>query len=408
MSKEEYTIIDVEQFDQIVILLQKQLRGEVLTIEEGNELESWKKSRPENLKLYNQVNDSTRLKDLLHQWHSIELTRESNKKRLINQIAGIQNDSKPAINKIHFMRRWGWAAAAVVFLLGAGVFAFLQKDNKVKDNIVLLQDVTPGSNKATLLLANGASVTLDSAGSRIIQQGNTAIQQHNGQLKYQADGSPADVGYNTLSTPRGAQFRVTLSDGTKVWLNSASSLKYPTAFTGKERIVELHGQGYFEVAKNAGQPFKVRINNMDVNVLGTHFDIMAYPDEKMVSTTLLEGAVQVHSGGDVQLLKPGEQAVLNKESHQLSVHAVAVNKVIAWKEGLFVFNNMDLATILREISRWYDVEIVYEVVPNGKLYGGGISRHLQLSEVLHFLEANGINRFKISGRKVIVLPVQQQ
>lgn len=401
MSKEEYTIIDIEQFDQIVLLLQKQLRGEVLTTAEGDKLESWKKSRPENLKLYNQVNDPAGLKDLLHQWHSIELTKESNKKRLISQVAGA-----PVVNKVHFMRRWGWAAAVVLFILGAGVFAFLEKSNKVKDNLVLLQDVAPGGNKATLLLANGSSVVLDSTGNRVIQQGNTAIQQSNGQLQYQAGGNAADAGYNTLSTPRGAQYRVTLSDGTKVWLNSASSLKYPAVFTGKERIVELHGQGYFEVAKHAGLPFKVKVNNMEVNVLGTHFDIMAYSDEKMISTTLLEGAVQIHSGGETQLLKPGQQAVLNKESQLLSVHEVAVNKVVAWKEGLFVFNNIDLPTILREISRWYDVEIVYEVVPNGKLYGGGISRQLQLSEILHFLEANGINRFKITGRKVIVLPVQ--
>lgn len=405
MSKEELAIIDIEQFDQIVTLLQKQLRGDVLTSEEDSVLESWKKSRPENLKLYNQVSDPVELKNLLRLWHSIELTREGNQKRLIKQVAGIENNV-PVINKIHFIRRWGWAAAAVILLLGVSVFTFLRKDNKIKDNVVQWQDVGPGSNKATLILANGSSVTLDSSGNRVIQQGNTAIQQHNGQLQYQVGKSLANAGYNTLSTPRGAQFRVTLSDGTKVWLNSASSLKYPAAFTGKERTVELQGQGYFEVSKNAGQPFKVKVNNMEVNVLGTHFDIMAYPDEKMVNTTLLEGAVQVQSGKEMQLLKPGQQAILNKESQQLSVQAAAVNKVVAWKDGLFVFNNMDLATILREISRWYDVEIVYEVVPNGKLYGGGISRHLQLSEILHFLEANGINRFKIEGRKVIVLPVQ--
>lgn len=405
MNREEFTIIDIEQFDQIVILLQKQLRGEALTIEEEDKLESWKKSRPENLKLYHQVNDPVGMKDLLRQWHSIELTRESNQKRLIKEVSEIQNDEMPVANKVHFMRRWGWAAA-VIFLLGVSVLAFFLRDNKVKDNIVQWQDIGPGSNKATLILANGSSVTLDSTGSRVIQQGNTAIQQHNGQLQYHAGKNLTDAGYNTLSTPRGAQFRVTLSDGTKVWLNSASSLKYPAAFTGKERTVELQGQGYFEVAKNADQPFKVRVNNMEVNVLGTHFDIMAYPDEKMVNTTLLEGAVQVHNGEELQLLKPGQQAILNKENQQLSVQSVAVNKVVAWKEGLFVFNNMDLPTILREISRWYDVEIVYEVVPNGKLYGGGISRHLQLSEILHFLEANGINQFKIVGRKVIVLPVQ--
>lgn len=296
------------------------------------------------------------------------------------------------------------AAAAVIILL-AGLW-FNQQQNKVTQTPIAQQpvkekeDIQPGSNKAILTLADGSTVTLDSAGNQVISRGNTKISQQNGQLLY-SEGK-ADAGFNKLSTPRGGQFRVVLPDGTKVWLNSASSLTYPTAFTGKERIVELEGQGYFEVAQNAVLPFKVKVKEMEVQVLGTHFDVMAYTDENAVNTTLLEGTVQVKEGTETRLLKPGQQAVL--KSHAFTVQEADVKKAIAWKSGLFVFNNMALPAILREVARWYDVEIVYETTPSTELYGGGIARNLNLSNVLTLLEASGFNHFRLEGRKVIVLP----
>jgi ferric-dicitrate binding protein FerR (iron transport regulator) len=181
-------------------------------------------------------------------------------------------------------------------------------------------------------------------------------------------------------------------------------LRYPTAFTGAERIVELEGQGYFEVAANAEQPFKVKVRNMEVHVLGTGFDIMAYRDENSINTTLLTGSIQVKEGSAKQLLRPGQQAVMNNEDHQLIVRAADIRKVTAWKNGLFVFNNMDLPAILREVARWYDVDIVYKASPGMELYGGGIGRDLQLADILALLEGNGYNHFRIEGRKVIVLP----
>ncbi len=304
---------------------------------------------------------------------------------------------------------WSKAAAAAVIILLAGAAAIWQMQRKPtasSPNIAQITktDVAPGGAKATLTLADGTTVTLDSAGNQVISSGNTTITRQRGQLLYNAGKAGGVLQYNTLSTPRGGQFRVVLPDGSKVWLNSASSLRYPLAFTGKDRVVELDGQGYFEVAPNAGQPFKVRVRSMEVQVLGTHFDVMAYKDENTVNTTLLEGAVQVTEGGAKQLLKPGQQAVLDTRSHEMLVQPANVNKVIAWKNGLFVFNNMTLPAILREVARWYDVDIVYQGTPSAELYGGGIARDLHLSNVLALLEAGGSNHFKIEGRKIIVLP----
>jgi transmembrane sensor len=296
------------------------------------------------------------------------------------------------------------AAAAIVLLLAGSAYWFANK--QPDKNIAAVQqqthsDIAPGMNKAVLTLGDGSTVTLDSAGNQVIKQG---IRKQNGQLLYAAEGNGGIVHYNKLSTPRGGQFQIVLPDGTKVWLNSASTLRYPTAFTGAQRIVELEGQGYFEVAKKASQPFKVMVGHMEVQVLGTDFDIMAYPDESTVNTTLLAGSVKVKEGPALQLLQPGQQAVLDNERHAITVKNADLKKVTAWKNGLFVFNNMALPAILREMARWYDVEIVYAAKPGEELYGGGISRNLNLSGVLDLLEGSGYNHFRIEGRKVIVLP----
>ncbi|WP_343702862.1 FecR domain-containing protein [Chitinophaga sp.] len=300
------------------------------------------------------------------------------------------------------------AAAAIVLLLaGAAYRWWLPPDAQPPAPPTAQQlpgDVAPGGNKATLTLADGSTLTLDSAGHRVINSQDTRITQQNGQLLYGEDAATPALQYHKLSTPRGGQFKVTLPDGTRVWLNSASSLRYPTAFTGKERTVELEGQGYFEVAQNAAQPFKVMVQGMEVQVLGTHFDVMAYGDEATINTTLLQGAVKVKAGENVRLLQPEQEAVLDRQSRRVTVQQADVKKVMAWKNGLFVFNNMALPAILREVARWYDVDIVYQATPSSELYGGGISRNLHLSNVLHLLEASGYNHFRIEGKKIVVLP----
>lgn len=301
------------------------------------------------------------------------------------------------------IRLW-WAAAAAV-LLSAGIYFWQHPQQKTPVFVQIENKAVPGSNKAVLVLADGSVVPLDSSGRQEIRQGQTAIRQQKGQLQYIAQGKNGKEEFNTLRTPRGGQFQITLPEGTKVWLNSASSLRYPIAFSGKERIVELSGQGYFEIAPDAAHPFKVKVNGgTEVQVLGTHFDVMAYPDEPVVKTTLLQGAVRVLKGKAMKTLKPGQQAVADPAADNITVRETDVNKVIDWKNGLFIFNQMNLPAILREVSRWYDVEIVYKAPSNKNLYGGGISRSMALSDVLLFLEEGGANHFKIEGKQVIVLP----
>ncbi|KAA2240756.1 FecR family protein [Chitinophaga agrisoli] len=307
-------------------------------------------------------------------------------------------------------RNW-WAAAAVLAgLLVAGTYLLLERIPKADIAAVpspISTDIAPGVNKATLTLADGSTVTLDSAESRTIQQGGAAISQHKGQLLYAAGHTGPDS-YNILATPAGGQFRVTLPDGSKVWLNSASSLRYPIAFKGAERIVELKGQGYFEIAKDARRPFKVRVparqngkDYMEVQVLGTRFDIMAYTDEQHIHTTLLEGAVRVQQGATNATLSPGQQAVLGYTDHALTVQMADVNQVIAWKTGFFEFANTDLAAIMRQIARWYDVEVEYRNTHSKERFLGRIGRDQPLSGILHLLEENGV-RFTVEGKKVIV------
>lgn len=309
-------------------------------------------------------------------------------------------------------KRWWPYAAAVLLLLAAGGAAYLLQRPAQPVQTVhqpTKPDAQPGGNKAILTLQDGTEITLDSASNGLLaQQGNAKVSKlANGRLAYvQEGGKAAETIYNTMRTPRGGQYQLTLPDGTAVWLNSASSLKFPAAFTNARRTVELTGQAYFEVAPHKAWPFTVKVDDMEVEVLGTHFDIMAYPDEKGINTTLLEGKVKVLNKGGAALLRPGEQAVLQRGSGTLSVMPAQIGKVTAWKQGLFVFNKMDIESIMREVSRWYDVDIVYPVPfhTTGKLYGGGISRNMLLSDVLHFLEESGIHHFKIEGKKVIVLP----
>ncbi|MGO4288398.1 FecR family protein [Chitinophaga sp. RAB17] len=330
--------------------------------------------------------------------------RQLLEQRLLNRLRPVMQPEE-RVKPLRYRRYL--VAASVIILLGVAGIAGLQlRYSSHKKNIIAAnlpaKEVQPANKKALLTLADGSTIALDDAANGALgrQGGTSVIKNTKGQLSYQADEAGGAVVYNTLTVPRGGQFQLILPDGTKVWLNSASSIRYPTAFRGADRKVMLQGQAYFEIAGKANQPFKVQANEMEVVVLGTRFDMMAYTDEPTINATLLDGKIKVQD----QILRPGQQAVLALAGHQLTVKEADVNKIMAWKNGLFVFNNMDLPTILREIARWYDVEIVYNTAPGKELYGGGISRNLNLSAVLHVLEENGTNHFKIDGNKVIVLP----
>ncbi len=303
-------------------------------------------------------------------------------------------------------------AASVLAILMFGTYLMLNKipapgeDQPLVKNQPLKNDVAPGGNKATLQLADGSTIILDSSNNgNIANQGQTKIIKIDGQLAYNADGSSKEILYNTISTPRGGQYQLILADGSKVWLNAASSLHFPTSFIGKERKVTLTGEGYFEVAKNADMPFKVEIAGKgEVEVLGTHFNVNAYEDEATVKTTLLEGAIKVYKGTSQQLLNPGEQAVFNSalNADKITLNRnVDVAQVVAWKNGYFQFDNVNIQNIMRQMTRWYDVEVVYSGnVPVGH-YVGKPSRNLNLSQILKIIEYSGI-KLKLENKVITV------
>jgi transmembrane sensor len=306
------------------------------------------------------------------------------------------------------------AVAAALLILASSVYLYVS--NRQKPVIATIaassNSVPPGGNKAILTLASGATILLDSAHNGMLtQQGNaTIIKTSSGQLAYQRTGeSPAPRQgaelYNTLATPRGGQYQLTLPDGTTVWLNSASSIKYPVAFAGTERAVAITGEAYFEVAKDRSKPFRVTLGEMTVEVLGTHFNVNGFSDESAVRTTLLEGSVKIVKQGGSLLLKPREQAILKENGQMEKTADVDLDKVMSWKTGWFEFDQTDLPSILRQVSRWYDVDIVYEGRPKADQFGGRVSKNLPLSDILQSLEANGNGvRFRLEGKKLIVIP----
>jgi transmembrane sensor len=213
----------------------------------------------------------------------------------------------------------------------------------------------------------------------------------------------SEVVYNTISTPRGGQYQLMLADGSKVWLNAASSLRFPASFVGKERKVELLGEAYFEVAKNAKMPFKVKVNGMEVEVLGTHFNINSYENESTIRTTLLEGSVKINKNNSSSLLKPGQQAQMNKAGEIKIINDADVEEAIAWKEGKFQFDRADIHDIMRQLTRWYDVDVEYKGTVSSH-FGGTISRDVNLSQVLNMLHLTGEVKFQVEDRKVVVMP----
>ncbi len=299
------------------------------------------------------------------------------------------------------VRYWWAAAAAVLLLLSAGIYLTRQPGPAPQAQV---HDVLPGTDKATLTLADGSVIPLDSAGSQVLLQGATAIRQQGGQLIYDAGETAGDITYNTLHTPRGGQFRITLPDGTSVWLNAASSLRYPTAFTGKERTVEITGEAYFEVTKNPRMPFRVKIaGQAEVEVLGTRFNITAYENEHTIKTTLMEGSVKMHAKGQALVLTPGQQAELNAAGQLLIVKDANTAQATA-KDAFFTFNKADLPTVMRQLARWYDLEVIYQdTIPQAE-FTGDIDKSLTLDQVLKGLARNRI-RYRIEeDRKLIILP----
>jgi len=312
-------------------------------------------------------------------------------------------------------------AAAVILIFFAGIsywFNYHKSKNEIARNlkqtsipaIVKHQnEITPGTNNAILITASGKTIVLDSANRGIVMQlGTMKIVNQDGLLAYNLDSvneKPAlETAYNKMETRRGGQYQLALADGSKVWLNAASSIRFPTLFGSKERTVEITGEAYFEVAKDAARPFKVIVNSQaEVEVLGTHFDINAYDNETTIKTTLLEGRVKISKGKLTRYLMPGQQAQINKNNEIKIVNDIDGDEVVAWKNGSFRFNKATIVDVMKQVERWYDVDVVYQGDKPDGHYKGEVPRSVDISEMLKVLEVSGIH-FKIEGRKIIVLP----
>lgn len=325
---------------------------------------------------------------------------------------------EPVRNPIHRQAWFKWAAAACVLLLAAASIYLKQQSSPAtpiiaKKETPIQPIILPGKNGAILTLADGSNIVLDSLGNgKISSQRGVDIVMQNGKLAYtnRATETHSTVEYNTLSTPKGRQYQIRLDDGTDVWLNAASSIRYPAIFNGTERVVEVTGEAYFEVAKDRTRPFKVKLNQTaEIVVLGTHFNVNAYSNEPAVTTTLLEGSIRfrVHADGagkKEKLLRPGEQTTLDNQSLDLTAtNNVETAQVIAWKNGVFDFNGANLRAVMQQLERWYDIEVAYQKKTPDIRFFGKMTKNLTLNDLLVILEKSNVH-FKIEGRKITVMP----
>jgi len=312
-----------------------------------------------------------------------------------------------------YQLKWRYFAVAAAVLImisaGIGIYKSYTSDNEVPVYAKHKNDIAPGKNKAMLTLADGSVIDLNEQANGILasQQHTKIVKTADGTLKYEGGSSGKNAsdnggaGLNKITIPRGGQYQIILPDGSKVWLNSASSLKYPAAFAGNKREVELSGEAYFEIAHDKTKPFTVRSAGQLVKVLGTHFNINSYPDNSPAKTTLLEGSIALseNADGPVRKINPGQQAVLTPSGFQIA--EVDTEESVAWKNGYFLFKNTDLKTLLAQLERWYDVDIIYDAHAEKRFYGK-ISRDVKLSSVLNMLEVTSNIKFRIEGRSVIL------
>lgn len=301
-------------------------------------------------------------------------------------------------------------AACIFFIAGMSIYIFFKSEPLSSQSARLIKKesrgkIVQGGKKAVLTLGNGSEITLDTAQQgMVITQGNTRVSRQSlATLAYHTESKlRGPIVYNTLTTPKGGQYELILPDQTRVWLNSSSSIRFPTQFKGRERCVSITGEAYFEVSKNAAMPFKITANHTEIAVLGTHFNVMAYLDESSINTSLLEGSVRVSSGAETKVLVPGQESRINKTG-KINIAKADADEVLAWKNGWFNFNNCDIQKVMRQISRWYDVEIEYRgKIPEGH-FSGIVSQSNEITKVLDILQTGGVN-FKTEGRKIIVLP----
>lgn len=354
--------------------------------------------------LYNEWYNSLQGKDF--RWDEKQLGTKENIEKILFQRIEKKIDQKSKKTKVIRYRFWPIAIASSVLIMTFTVLFFYAKSDMKSSHYVIVNDIDPGGEKATLTLADGSVINLEDQEIGEINNENfaTITKNENGQIIYQAKDAHLDeqaLTYHTISTPLGGKYKIVLADGTQVWLNASSSLHFPTSFAAQERVVSIVGEAFFEVAKEADRPFKVQCGNQVIEVLGTQFNVNAYQNESNIKTTLTEGSVNIIVENSEKTIKPGEQFVLDKEG-KTSVNKVNIDQVVAWKQDVFHFWKTDIRDIMKQLARWYDIEVVFEGSTKSEYITGFISRNVSISNVLRMLEETGDIKFRVEGNLVTV------
>jgi len=363
---------------------------QTLTKEEKDELDEWILANDENMILFEKMTDEKNLAEAAEWFRKMNVEKDL-----------AETKSKISVRKPQ--RLWQYAvAASIIIAIGAGIYFYQNSiTQKNKSEVVAQkQDIMPGSNKARLTLGNGKIIELGKTGDDTTINGRVKILRKDGQLIYEPAVADNEIVYNTLTVPRKGQYKLVLPDGSKVWLNSESSIRYPISFPGKERKVFVTGETFFEVAKDKTKPFRVVAGEITVEALGTQFNVNAYTNEPFFSATLIEGSIRVSKGSEVKILKPSQQAQLTDA--EFRIVDTDNDDAIAWKNKQFKFTNTSIDEIMRQIARWYDAEIEYQ--DNVTLHlNATIGRDVPVSKLLNILEATNQVHFNIEAKKIIVM-----
>ncbi|MDN5284606.1 MAG: hypothetical protein JWR38_880 [Mucilaginibacter sp.] len=389
---------------QYAVLITKRLRGELSAIEEIK-LNTWLNEKPENALLLEKLQNEGTIKSDLDFLASIKTEDAWQSIMMRTQKASFTK-------KVYMLiQKWKFAAIFLILLSAIGLLhkkshPVLKLEVAIPKSIQYKNDVPPGIDKAKLSLTGGSVVIIDGQTTGTVKNyAGLKITADHGIVTYHiTDGNSRFIRnqYNTITIPTGCKYKIILPDGSMIWLNSASTLKFPTVFNKHERKVYLTGEAYFEVAQNKFKPFKVFSNNMIVQVLGTHFNVNAYNDEEAIKTTLLQGSVKIYCDGHSKMIVPGQQAYIKQNSSKIKIQPIDINGSVAWKNDLFIFEQEDIESVMKEVARWYDVEVEYQgKIPQSHI-SGSISRRNNLSQILNMLELTGGVHFSIDGRKIIV------
>lgn len=394
----------MKETQNLVNLIHHYLRNE-LSQEESQQLKAWAASKPAYQKLLDEVSTENKLINELQTYDAMyKGDQEQVINRMLNRIhAGIQVEDHPQTKKRLSLYHWISSAAAILLIAGLGYLFLYQNGTDIQTKTVQQIELLPGTNKATLTLANGKEIILSSKTGVII--GSKEIKYANDSLVSATSPSALST-FNTLSTPKGGQYQVTLPDGTRVWLNAATILKYPTQFSGDKRIVELEGEAYFEVNRHPFHnsrlvPFLVKTKGQEITVLGTSFNVSAYADDTSIKTTLLEGSVQIlnQKSNLINRLKPGTESIVNNT--QTTIRDADLASAIAWKEGLFSFRNASVEDLMKQLRRWYGVDVVFEgKIPQMRI-NGEVNRNMTANKVFEVLDYLDI-AFRTEGNRIVI------